>query len=106
MLPGLYSLTFQLLMDTNFRWLNRLQNGVFRLQSAQDLTTLSKNHDLLTILYFKIKTPPQKFQSASNFSKLAYHYLDGDPSKSFRILNKIVYKVYMFQTPTGRYSAL
>lgn len=62
------------------RWLNRLQNGVFRLQSAQDLTTLSKNHDLLTILYFKIKTPPQKFQSASNFSKLAYHYLDGDPN--------------------------
>lgn len=62
------------------RWLNRLQAPIFRLHSVDDLTNLAKNHDLIIILYYQIKTPPTAFQSATNLTKLAYHYLDGDPN--------------------------
>lgn len=62
------------------RWLNRLQHAVIRLHSAADLETLRQNHDLLVILYYQIRTPPGAFQSAANFTKMAFHYYDGDPN--------------------------
>ncbi|EFP03580.1 hypothetical protein CRE_19104 [Caenorhabditis remanei] len=62
------------------RWLNRLQNAVFRLHSPEDLTNIARTYDLIVILYHEVRTPPTGFQSAHNFTKLAYHYLDGDPN--------------------------
>lgn len=62
------------------RWLNRLQNAVFRLHTLEDLTYLSKNHDLIVILYSTINIPATGFKSTTNFTKLAFHYLDGDPN--------------------------
>uniref|UniRef100_A0A1I7TRU6 Thioredoxin domain-containing protein 16 n=1 Tax=Caenorhabditis tropicalis TaxID=1561998 RepID=A0A1I7TRU6_9PELO len=62
------------------RWLNRLQNPVFRLHSADDVTNLIKNHDLLVILYYQVRVPPNAFRSATNFTKVAFGYLDGDPN--------------------------
>lgn len=62
------------------RWINRLQTPLFRLHSTDDLINLAKNHDVLVILYYHIQTPPTTYQSAVNFTKLAFHYLDGDPN--------------------------
>ncbi|CAL2051659.1 unnamed protein product [Caenorhabditis brenneri] len=62
------------------RWINRLQTPLFRLHSTDDLMNLAKNHDVLVILYYHIRTPPTTYQSAVNFTKLAFHYLDGDPN--------------------------
>ncbi|CAI2358158.1 unnamed protein product [Caenorhabditis sp. 36 PRJEB53466] len=62
------------------RWLNRLQNAVFRIQTSDELVQLSKQYDVIAIIYYEIRTPPNTFQSATNFTKVAFHYLDGDPN--------------------------
>lgn len=62
------------------RWLNRLQNAVFRLHSTDDLTNIALQYDLIVILYHEVRFPPSGYNSAFNFTKLAYHYLDGDPN--------------------------
>ncbi|UMM43619.1 hypothetical protein L5515_019055 [Caenorhabditis briggsae] len=62
------------------RWINRLQNPIFRLHSPGDLRHLAEHHDLIVILYYQIKTPPQAYQSAANYTRLAFDHLNGDPN--------------------------
>lgn len=66
-----------------YRWLNRLQNIVFRIQTTDELVELSRIHDVIVILYYKIRTPPGEYQSAVNFTRTAFHYHNGDPSEFF-----------------------
>lgn len=62
------------------RWLNRLQTPVLRVHSEDDIRYYVANHDLLVILYYRITTPPNPYQSASNFTRVAFSVLDGDPN--------------------------
>uniref|UniRef100_A0A8R1DRU6 Thioredoxin domain-containing protein n=1 Tax=Caenorhabditis japonica TaxID=281687 RepID=A0A8R1DRU6_CAEJA len=64
------------------RWLNRLQNPLFRIQSSYELAQLAKHYDLMVVLFQKVRFTfsPNTFSTARNFTTLAFHYLNGDPN--------------------------